>query len=330
MKKTLNWGLLSTARINRAIIPPLNASKRNKLLAVASRDAERAEAYAKKHNIPRHYGSYEAMLADPEIDVIYNPLPNHLHAEWSIRAAEAGKHVLCEKPLALSVKEVDQMIEAVRQSGTIISEAFMYRHHPQTIAVQNAVQSGMIGDIQLIRGSFSFIFQRPDDFRWTPEYGGGALWDVGCYPVSFAHMLAGSPPDEVFGWQVTAPSGVDQTFIGQLRFPNSVLAQFDCSFKLPRQTVIEIRGTNGILIIPAPFKPDPKRKPYILKDNHKQQISFKDIDLYLGEIEDLADAILLGKSPRVSLAESRENIATLNALLLSARENRSVNALFTI
>jgi len=325
MKKLLKWGLLSTAHINRALIPPLRASERNRLVAVASRDARRAEAYAKQHAIPRSYGSYEALLADPEIDVIYNPLPNHLHAEWSIRAAQAGKHVLCEKPLALTVNEVDQMTEAAQQSGTILAEAFMYRHHPQTLAVQEAVRDGEIGDIQLIRGSFSFTLQRPEDFRWTPEYGGGALWDVGCYPVSFTRMLVESPPEEVFGWQITTPDGVDQTFIGQLRFSGGVLAQFDCSFNLPRQTVMEIRGTKGILIVPAPFKPDPEQKPYILKDNRKLQIEFKNPDLYLGEVEDLADAILFGKPPRVSLSESRENIATLKALLLSARENRVVS-----
>jgi len=325
MKKLLKWGLLSTARINQALIPPLRASERNSLVAVASRDARRAEAYAKQHAIPRSYGSYEALLADPEIDVVYNPLPNHLHAEWSIRAAQAGKHVLCEKPLALTVNEVDRMTEAAQQSGTILAEAFMYRHHPQTLAVQKAVQDGQIGDIQLIRGSFSFTLQRPEDFRWTPEFGGGALWDVGCYPVSFTRMLVGNPPEEVFGWQVATPDGVDQTFIGQLRFSGGVLAQFDCSFNLPHQTVMEIRGTQGILIVPAPFKPDPKQKPYILKDNRKRQITFKNPDLYLGEVEDLADAILFGKSPRVSLSESRENIATLKALLLSARENRVVS-----
>lgn len=201
----------------------------------------------------------------------------------------------------------------------------MYRHHPQTITVQNAIQSGAIGKIQLVRGSFSFTLNQPDDFRWVPEYGGGALWDVGCYPVSFTRMLVGSLPQEVFGWQVTTPGGVDQTFIGQLRFSENVLAQFDCSFNLPRQTMMEIRGTDGSMVIPAPFKPDPKQKPYILKDDRRHQITYKNADLYLGEIEDLADAVLLRQPPRISLTESRENIATLKALLLSARENRVIS-----
>ena len=152
--KTLHWGLLSTARINRALIPPLRVSKRNQLLAVGSRSQESADAYAREWKIPRAHGSYEALLSDPEIDVIYNPLPNHLHAAWTIKAVEAGKHVLCEKPLALSVEEVDAIQSAARNHGCVVAEAFMYRHHPQTLKVQEMVKSGSLGTLKLIRGSF--------------------------------------------------------------------------------------------------------------------------------------------------------------------------------
>src|SRR5215211_943600 len=152
--KVLNWGLLSTARINKALITPLGASKRNKLLAVASRSQETADAYAKEKKIPRPHGSYEALLADPEIDVIYNSLPNHLHAEWTIKSVEAGKHVLCEKPLALSVDEVDAVQAAARKHERVVEEAFMYRHHPQTLKVQELVKSGSLGDLKIVRGSF--------------------------------------------------------------------------------------------------------------------------------------------------------------------------------
>src|SRR5215211_1279111 len=150
--KVLNWGLLSTARINQALITPLRASKRNKLLAVASRSQETADAYAKEKKIPRPHGSYDALLADPEIDVVYNSLPNHLHAEWTIKAVEAGKHVLCEKPLALSVDEVKAVQEAARHHGQVVAEAFMYRHDPQTLKVQELVKGGLLGDLKLIRG----------------------------------------------------------------------------------------------------------------------------------------------------------------------------------
>ena len=180
MTKTLNWGLLSTARINNALIPPLQFSKPNHLLAVASRSQENADIYAKEKKISRAYGSYEALLADPEIDVIYNPLPNHLHAEWTIKAVEAGKHVLCEKPLALSVDEVDAIHAAAHKHGRVVAEAFMYRHHPQTLKVQELVQSGSIGTLKLIRGSFSFILDREEDIRLLdPAMGGGSIWDVG-------------------------------------------------------------------------------------------------------------------------------------------------------
>src|SRR5689334_21224976 len=199
--QVLNWGLLSTARINDALIPPLHASKRNHLVAVASRTQEAADQYAREKKIPRALGSYEALLADPEIDVIYNPLPNHLHAEWTIKAVEAGKHVLCEKPLALSVDEVDAIRDAARKHGRVVMEAFMYRHHPQTLKVQEIIKSGVLGTLKLLRGSFSFFLSREKDVRLDPEMGGGSIWDIGCYPISYARTVVGENPREVFGWQ---------------------------------------------------------------------------------------------------------------------------------
>src|SRR5687767_6482453 len=169
--KILHWGLLSTARINRSLIPPLRASKRNQLVAVGSRAQDSADKYAQEWKIPRAHGSYEALLADPEIDVIYNPLPNHLHAEWTIKAVEAGKHVLCEKPLALNVEEVDAIQSAARKHGRIVMEAFMYRHHPQTLKVQELVKNGSLGTLKLIRGSFSYVLSREGDVRLKPEMG---------------------------------------------------------------------------------------------------------------------------------------------------------------
>ena len=166
--KVLNWGLLSTARINNALIPPLRASKRNRLLAVASRTQEAADAYAREKEIPRAHGSYESLLADPEIDVIYNPLPNHLHAEWTIKAVEAGKHVLCEKPLALNVGEVDAMQTAARKHGRVVAEAFMYRHHPQTLKVQELIRSGSLGTLKLVRSSSKAETRATTSSRQSP------------------------------------------------------------------------------------------------------------------------------------------------------------------
>jgi xylose dehydrogenase (NAD/NADP) len=324
MSKKIHWGLLSTARINRAVIAPLRISSRNELLAVASRSLENAKAYAKEWKIPQAYGSYEELLADREIDVVYVSLPNNLHAEWAMRAARAGKHVLCEKPLALTTAEVDAVAEVARQKGVIIAEAFMYRHHPQTLRVQELVKSGAIGAIKIIRGSFTFNLDRPEDIRLKPENGGGGLWDIGCYPVSYARILAGGQPESVFGWQQMTPSGVDETFVGQLKFPGGVLAQINCSFAIPYFTSVEVFGTEGMISIPDPFKPEKPSKITIRQGEREKNEAFSAKHLYLGEIEDMADAILTGKPPRIGLEDSRQNVATLVALYESARRQQSV------
>ncbi len=320
--KVLNWGLLSTARINNALIPPLRASKRNQLSAVASRSRDAAERYARERKIPRAHASYEALLADPEIDVIYNSLPNHLHAEWTIKAVEAGKHVLCEKPLALSVEGVDAIQSAARAHERVVAEAFMYRHHPQTLKVQELVRSGSIGDLRLIRGSFTYVLSRDGDVRLDPLMGGGSIWDVGCYPVSYARTVVGAAPLEVFGWQVTGPTGIDETFVGQMRFPNGVHAQFDCSFAIPHHSFMEIVGSEATLNIPRPFKPGTDEKIYLTRGDETETIKIKGQELYIGEVEDMADAILLGREPRVSLDDSRANVAALSALLEAARSGK--------
>ncbi len=324
MNKTLNWGLLSTARINNALIPPLRASKRNKLVAVASRSQEKSDAYAKEKKIPRVHGSYEALLADPEIDVIYNPLPNHLHAEWTIKAVEAGKHVLCEKPLALSVEEVDAIRAAARIHGRVVAEAFMYRHHPQTLKVREIIKSGSLGTLKLIHGSFSFVLTHEGDVRLKPEWGGGSIWDVGCYPISNARSALGENPLEVYGQQITGPTGIDETFIGQMKFTNDVYMQFDSSFVIPFHAFMEFVGSEGTLNIPVPFKPNENEKIYLTRDGKTETIKIKGQELYIGEVEDMADAILLGKEPRISLDDSRSNVMTITALLESARTGKAV------
>ena len=322
--KTLNWGLLSTARINRALITPLRASKRNHLLAVASRSQELVDAYAKKWKIQRAYSSYEDLLADPEIDVIYNPLPNHLHAEWTIKAVEAGKHVLCEKPLALTVDEVEAIAGAAKANGRVVAEAFMYRHHPQTLKVQEIVSNGYLGTLKLLRGSFSFVLDREGDIRLDPAMGGGSIWDVGCYPISYMRMIVGAEALEVFGWQVTGSTGIDDTFVGQLHFAEDLYGQFDSSFVIPFHAYMEIVGSEATLIVPAPFKPDTNEKLFLIRNGKTETIKIKGQELYLGEVEDMADAITLGKKPRISLDDSRANVATIKALLESARVNKPV------
>ena len=321
----LRWGLLSTARINQALLPPLRASARNELTAVASRDLERAQAYAKEQGIPRVFGSYEAMLADPDVDVIYNPLPNSLHMEWTIKAAQAGKHVLCEKPLALTVEEVDAIAAAAQQAGVVVMEAFMYRHHPQTLKVKELVDGGAIGKLQLVRGSFTFDISDENDVRLNSSLGGGSIWDIGCYPISYARLIAGAEPVEVFGWQKTgAGSGVDESFFGQLHFSNDVYAQFDCGFRTPQRTHLELVGNKGSITIKVPFTPKLKEEIIVATADEKRVITTPGEDLYLGEVENMADAILYGHAPRMGLADSRSNVAAIQALLRSAQEGKSV------
>lgn len=325
MNKIINWGLLSTARINRALIRPLRASKRTRLLGVASRSLSAAETYAREWRIPRAYGSYDDLLADPEIDVVYNPLPNHLHAEWTVKALRAGKHVLCEKPLAITLNEVDAIIAASQETGRIATEAFMYRHHAQTLKVKQLVDSGRIGQLQNIKGAFSFTLSRPNDIRFVKEYGGGSLWDVGCYPISFARMIVGEEPLEVFGSQVTGPGGCDESFYGQMRFGNGVHAQFDCGFKSQSRSYIEIVGTEGTIQIPSPFKPEARSEITLTRERKSSRIRIKGQELYLGEVEDICNAIEKQTPPRVSLQDSRANVAAILALAKSAETGSPVN-----
>jgi predicted dehydrogenase len=320
----LRWGLLSTARITKALLDPLRTSKRNQLLAVASRSQDKAGEYARKNQVKRAYGSYTDLLADPDIDVIYIPLPNNLHAEWTIKAVQAGKHVLCEKPLALSLAEVDAMSAAVEKYGKVIAEAFMYRTHPQTLKAKEIVTSGKLGKVKLVRGSYTYPGTDPDNYRWKPEMGGGGLWDVGCYPLSYARALLGAEPLEVFGWQVTGLTGVDEVFAAQMRFPDEVYVQFDCSVKIPYHAFMEIVGDEATLVIPNPFNPGVKETLYLTRAGKIETIMVKGTGSYIGEVEDMADAILLGKPPTVSLADSRLNTAGILALFESARTGKPV------
>ncbi|MBL8096523.1 MAG: Gfo/Idh/MocA family oxidoreductase [Anaerolineales bacterium] len=314
----LNWALLSTARINGALIPPLKASERNVLYGVASRDQAKADAFAALNGIPKAYGTYEAMLADPDVHVVYVPLPNHLHAEWSIRALQAGKHVLCEKPLAITLGEVDAMITAAQATGRVLMEAFMYRHHAQTLKVQELVQSGALGELRLIKGAFSFNLKNDNDVRLVRAYGGGSLWDVGCYPVSYCRTLAGAPVAEVYGQKVAGRDGVDEIFTGELRFANGVVAQFDSGFALPGRWYMEIVGSEGTLSIPEPYKPGIHNRVTLTREGGSEIVEIPGGELYAGEVENMADAILTGAATRVSLADSRANVATLLGLYRSA------------
>jgi predicted dehydrogenase len=324
MSDRLRWGILGTARINESLIAPLRMSSRNELVAVASRSLEKAQEYARTWKITKAYGNYEELLADTEVDVIYNSLPNHLHAELTIKAAQAKKHVLCEKPIALSTAEVDSIKSAASENKVVVQEAFMYRHHPQTLKVQELISSGAIGQPIQFMGTFTFVLKKPEDIRARPESGGGSIWDLGCYPISYARVISNSQPNEVFGWKINMASGVDETFVGQIHFANGLLAQVSCSFCLPNYSSVMIRGTEGTIFVPNPFRPEKPTNITLQQGDKEKTLNFSSKHLYLGEVEDMADAILNNKAPRISLDDSRENVATIVALLESAHLQRPV------
>jgi xylose dehydrogenase (NAD/NADP) len=319
---TLRWGVLGPGRIAPRLVRAVAACRRGELIAVASRDAARARAFAEEHGIARSYAGYETLLADPDIDVVYISLPNHLHAPWAIRALEAGKHVLSEKPIALRAADVDAIAAAAHAAGRVAAEAFMSLHHPQTIRAIELARDGSLGPLELVRGSFSFFLTHPNDPRIDPAMGGGSLWDVGCYPVSFARRLAGEEPSSIAASARLDDRGVDRTFIGQLTFPGGLLAQFDSGFAAPFRQVIEIVGQEATLTLGAPFLTWPDGPEPTLELRRQDAISRVEVpvvDQYALEVDDLTAAILDGAAPRVSLAFSRGTIATLEALDRAAR-----------
>jgi xylose dehydrogenase (NAD/NADP) len=318
----LRWGILSTARINRLLIPAIRAGARSDVTTVASRMLEKAVAYAAEWKIPRAIGSYDALVRDPEIDVIYVPLPNSLHAEWTVKALDAGKHVLCEKPLALTVEDVDRIQAAATRSGSVATEAFMYRHHPLTDATIAIARSGRLGRIRGYKGAFTFPLIRQGDVRLDPALGGGSLWDVGCYPLSYANLLADAAPLDVFGWQHLSPSGVDLEFAATMRYADDAVAQFDCGFNGPFRAEMEVIGTDATLRIARPFRTDDRSRLLLTIGDETESLPCPAAAPFAGEILDMEAAALDGRAPRVTLSESRRTVNTISALYISAARGR--------
>jgi predicted dehydrogenase len=313
----LRWGILGTGRITPRVVVPIAGSSRNTVAAVASREAARSAAYAATHGIPRSFGSYEALIDDPDIDVVYVALPNHLHAAWTIRALEAGKHVLCEKPLALTVAEVEAVAATAARTNRIAMEAFMYLHHPQTRRMLELVRDGTLGAIRGAQATFTFQIERDDDPRLIPEMGGGTIWDLAGYPVSLFRRIAGSGPVETAAGAHIGPTGVDLSCSAQLRFDAGWTGQLFTSFEVPFDERVEIFGSEATLIVRPAFVPYLTGEPTritVRRGTGVEEIEIPLADPYLAEIENLADAILDGSPVEVSLTETRTNIATLVAL----------------
>jgi predicted dehydrogenase len=304
----VKWGIVSTADINRKVIPGAHASDKVDLVAVASRDQARADAYAREWEIPRAYGSYDGLLADPEIEAVYISLPNTMHVEWSIKALEAGKHVLCEKPFTRHPDEVAQAFDTAARAGLLLSEAFMYRHNPQTKRLVELVAQGAIGELRVIRAAFSYGLYDVENIRLRTDVEGGALMDVGCYCVSGSRLLGGEPV-AVHGEAWQGPTGTDWSFGGLLRFPNDVLATFDCGTALPNRDELEAIGSDGSLFLDDPWHcVDPVIE--LRREGGVERIELEPQDSYRLELENVSDAIrgeaelLLGREDAMAQART--------------------------
>ncbi len=320
----LRWGVLSTADIARKkVIPGLKRAARSEVVAIASRDVARARAAAEAAGIPRVHGSYEALLADPGVDAVYIPLPNHLHAEWTIAAARAGKHVLCEKPLAMTSADAERMIEACEQAGVVLMEAFMYRLHPSWEAVRSIVASGRIGRLVAIDSWFSYYNDDPTNIRNIRDAGGGALYDVGCYNVNLSRMLFGSEPTEVRAVVVRDPvTGVDVVTSAILEFEDGGVASFTCSTRAEDDQRVHVYGTKGRISIDIPFNIPPDRPTHVRVVSGGdppvapavETLTFETADPYAVEATRFAAAILDGTPVPVAPADAVANLRVIERI----------------
>ena len=318
----VTWGILSTADINKKLLPGAQESDQVEVLAVGSRDLERAREFGAEWGIPRAYGSYEEFLADPDIEAVYIPLPNTMHCEWSIRALEAEKHVLCEKPLSRHTADVEAAFDVAERTGRLLSEAFMYRHNPQTKKLKELVDSGAIGELRLIRSTFSYSLFDASNIRLRTEVEGGSLMDVGCYCISGSRLLGGEP-EVVSGQQFVGPSGTDWVFAGTMQFPGGVLATFDCGTSLPERDELEAIGTEGSLFVDDPwhcFNPGIELR----RGGTVEWIEVERVNSYRLELEDLGAAIRGQGTPLLGREDAVQQARVIEALFQSADTGAAV------
>ncbi|MDZ4765362.1 MAG: Gfo/Idh/MocA family oxidoreductase [Chloroflexota bacterium] len=322
MAEHIRWGILSTARIGETrVIPAIKASHNGRVVAVASRTHERAAAFAQQNDIPTAYGSYDELIAAPDVDAIYIPIPNSEHAAWSIKAAEAGKPVLCEKPLASNAAEAQTMVDAFAARGLLFAEAFMYRFHPQTVRVKALLNEGAVGDLQIVSAAFTFAIRNEADIRLRADLAGGALMDVGCYCVNVMRHMTGEEPATLravarFG----AASGVDEIISGAMQFPSGAIGHFDAGLRASRAHTYEIRGTKGRIVVDQGFVPHENDTVIqVWQGDDKSEISIPTANSYTLMVEDFADALLNGRAPQYPPSDAVANMRAIDALLASAR-----------
>jgi xylose dehydrogenase (NAD/NADP) len=306
----VRWGILGTGGITRALLKGASRTGAVEIVAVGSRSAAHAEAHAAEHGIARAHSSYEALLADPDIEAVYISLPNSLHHPWTMRALEAGKHVLCEKPYSRRPADVAAAFNAADRAGLVLSEAFMWRHHPQARTIVDLLPD--LGELQTIRATFSFVLDRMNDIRLRPDLDGGSLMDVGSYCVSGARLLTGEEPDFVFGTQVVGPSGVDVRFNGLLHFPGGAVAEFMSGFEADHRG-LEAIGSDGSARLTNPWLPDDAA---LVRDGITQPLG--SFDPYQLELEDVSAAIREGRRPLLGRADALGQARAIEALYRSA------------
>ncbi len=319
----VRWGVLSTASIGvNKVIPATQRSELGEVVAIASRDAGRAEAVAAALDIPQALGSYEALLASPDVDAVYNPLPNHLHAEWTMKAADAGKHVLCEKPLALDAAEAQEVADHCAAAGVLLQEAFMYRFHPQWVRMRELVRTGAIGELRAVQGWFSYFNDDPDDIRNVAAYGGGALMDIGCYPINAARLLFGAEPDDVRAVIHRHPVfGTDVLTSGILRF-DTAHATFTAGTQHHGDQGVIVHGTEARVVVELPFSPPPDHAARIRITRgpitETEVETFAAADQYGLQADVFARAVRDGGPVPYPPADAVANMAVVDAVVAAA------------
>jgi predicted dehydrogenase len=326
----VNWGIISTALIGTAkVIPAMQKSKHCRIQAIASRDLALAKKWARELGIPKAYGSYEELLADREIEAVYNPLPNHLHVPWSIKAAEAGKHVLCEKPIALDAKEAEQLVAARNRTGKLITEAFMVRSHPQWLRARELVRQGKIGELRAVQGLFTYFLTDPENVRNKADIGGGGLYDIGCYPIVTSRFLFGAEPTRVVGLIEYDPVlKIDRLASAILDYPKGQ-ASFTCATQLAPYQRMQILGTKGRIEVEIPFNAPPDKPCRIfiddgslLGDASAKEETFPVCDQYAIQGDLFSEAIRSGKPVEFPLENAVQNMRIIDAIFRSAKTGR--------
>jgi len=320
----LNWGILGTARIVRKVIPALQASRNGVVVGVASRTEERAKEYAEKHALPQAFSSYDALLASPDIDAVYIPLPNAMHHAWTLRALGAGKHVLCEKPLAVTAAECEEIGRAADEKGLKVLEGFMYRFHPRFELLQELMGRGVVGEPKFVRVAHSFAAEGKTNIRWFSALGGGALLDTGCYCVNVSRMIVGEEPVKVaaFASYIDAADAgrVDTSVAGMMRFPGGATALFDCGVTLERRNLLEITGTEGRLYLDNPFSL--LGEDSVIEEHHFAQDTVthevKGENHFVRMAEHFAESVLEGAPLRYNVTDAANNLRALEALARAA------------